>query len=76
MLETRVTEMLGIKYPIVQGGMAWIGTAELVAAVSNAGGLGVLGSVMHPTPESLREEIRKTKALTDKPFGVNITAAE
>ena len=73
MLETRITEMLGIKYPIVQGGMAWIGTAQLVAAVSNAGGLGVLGSVMHPTAESLREEIQKTKALTDKPFGVNIT---
>jgi nitronate monooxygenase len=68
--------MLGIKYPIVQGGMAWIGTAELVAAGSNAGGLVLLGSVMHPMPESLREEIQKTKALTDKPFGVNITAAE
>ena len=73
MLETRITEMLGIKYPIVQGGMAWIATAEVVAAVSNAGGLGILGSIMFPTPERLREEIHKTRQLTDKPFGVNIT---
>ena len=73
MLKTRITEMLGIQYPIVMGGMAWIGTADVVAAVSNAGGLGILGSVMYPTPERLREEIRKTKQLTDKPFGVNIT---
>ena len=65
--------MLGIQYPIVQGGMAWIATAEVVAAVSNAGGLGILGSIMHPTPERLREEIHKTRKLTDKPFGVNIT---
>jgi NADH:quinone reductase (non-electrogenic) len=72
-LETRFTKMMGIKYPIVQGGMAWIATAELVAAVSNAGGLGILGSIMYPTPERLREEIHKTKKLTDKPFGVNIT---
>lgn len=73
MLETRITKMFGIKYPIVQGGMAWIATAELVAAVSNAGGLGILGSIMYPTPERLREEIHKTRKLTDKPFGVNIT---
>jgi len=73
MLKTKITEMLGIKYPIVQGGMAWIATAELVAAVSNAGGLGILGSIMFPTPELLREEIHKTRKLTDKPFGVNIT---
>jgi NADH:quinone reductase (non-electrogenic) len=73
MLETKITEMLGIKYPIVQGGMAWIATAELVAAVSNAGGLGILGSIQYPTPERLREEIHKTRKLTDKPFGVNIT---
>ena len=73
MLETRITEMLNIRYPIVQGGMAWIATAELVAAVSNAGGLGILGSIMYPTPERLREEIHKTRKLTDKPFGVNIT---
>ena len=73
MLKTRVTEMLGIHYPIIQGGMAWLGVAELVAAVSNAGGMGIIGSVTFPTAEELRNEIRKTKKLTDKPFGVNIT---
>jgi NAD(P)H-dependent flavin oxidoreductase YrpB (nitropropane dioxygenase family) len=73
MLQTRITEMLGIRHPIIQGGMAWLGIAELVAAVSNAGGLGIIGSVTFPTPEGLREEIRKTRKLTDKPFGVNIT---
>jgi nitronate monooxygenase len=73
MLKTRVTEMLGIQYPIIQGGMAWLGVAELVAAVSNAGGLGIIGSVTFPTPEELRNEIHKTRKLTDKPFGVNIT---
>jgi len=73
MLKTRVTEMLGIQYPIIQGGMAWLGVAELVAAVSNAGGLGIIGSVTFQTAEELRNEIRKTRKLTDKPFGVNIT---
>ena len=73
MLKTRVTEMLGIQYPIVQGGMAWLGVARLVAAVSNAGGLGIIGSVSFPTPEELRKEIRETRKLTDRPFGVNIT---
>jgi len=73
MLKTRVTELLGIQYPIIQGGMAWLGTAELASAVSNAGGLGMLGSVTFPTGEELRNEIRKTRELTDKPFGVNIT---
>lgn len=73
MLKTRITEMLKIQYPLIQGGMAWIGTAELVAAVSNAGGMGIIGSVSIPTPEKLREEIQKTRKLTDKPFGVNIT---
>jgi len=65
--------MLGIRYPVIQGGMAWIGTPEIVAAVSNAGGFGIIGSVMLPTPERLREEIQKARRLTDKPFGVNIT---
>ena len=73
MIKTRITEMLGIRHPIIQGGMAWLGIAELVAAVSNAGGLGIIGSVTFPTPEELREEIRRTRKLTDKPFGVNIT---
>jgi NAD(P)H-dependent flavin oxidoreductase YrpB (nitropropane dioxygenase family) len=70
---TRITEMLRIQYPIIQGGMAWLGLAELVAAVSNAGGLGIIGSVTFSTPGELRNEIRRTKKLTDKPFGVNIT---
>lgn len=59
--------------PIVQGGMQWVGTAPLASAVSNAGGLGLLTALTQPTPEALRAEIRKTKALTSKPFGVNIT---
>ena len=73
MFKTRVTEMLGIEHPIIMGGMAWLGRAELVAAVSNAGGLGVIGSVTFTTGEELRQEIHKTRTLTDKPFGVNIT---
>ena len=72
-LKTKMTEMLGIKYPIIQGGMAFVATAEVVAAVSNAGGLGILGSIMYPDAERLREEIHRTRRLTDKPFGVNIT---
>src|SRR5512136_1557249 len=62
--------MLGIKYPVIQGGMAWLGTAELVSAVSNAGGLGIIGSGNHP-PEWVREQVHLTRQLTDKPFGVN-----
>lgn len=73
MFSTRVTELLGIEYPIIQGGMLWLARAELVAAVSSAGGLGVLSSQTFPTAEELREEIRKTKSLTKKPFAVNIT---
>ena len=63
--------MLNIKYPIFQGGMAWIGTAELASAVSNAGGLGLIGAG-HMPPDVLRAEIRKCKGWTDKPFGVNV----
>ena len=66
-----ICKLLNIKYPIFQGGMAWLGTAEFAAAVSNAGGLGIIGAG-HMPPDLLREEIRKTKANTDKPFGVNI----
>jgi nitronate monooxygenase len=65
--------MFGIEYPIIQGAMLWLSRAELVAAVSNAGGLGIISSLTFPTAKELREEIRKTKALTDKPFAVNIT---
>ncbi|MBI2935650.1 MAG: nitronate monooxygenase, partial [Chloroflexi bacterium] len=72
MFKTRLTEMLGIEYPIIQGGMVNIGRAELAAAVSNAGGLGILSSVTLDSPDHLREEIRRTKSLTSKPFGVNI----
>jgi nitronate monooxygenase len=71
MFKTRITEMFGIQYPIIQGGMLWVSRAELVAAVSNAGGLGILSSITFPTAEGLREEVRKTKSLTDRPFGVN-----
>ena len=66
-----VCKMLQIKYPIFQGGMAWLGTAELASAVSNAGGLGIIGAG-HMPPDVLRAEIQKTKAATNKPFGVNI----
>ena len=73
MLTTRFTKLLGIKYPIVQGGMQWVGRAPLAAAVSNAGGLGILTALTQPTPEDLRQEIRATRELTDQQFGVNLT---
>eukprot|EP00298_Acanthocystis_sp_HF-20_P003980 c14326_g1_i1.p1 GENE.c14326_g1_i1~~c14326_g1_i1.p1 ORF type:complete len:351 (+),score=168.20 c14326_g1_i1:58-1053(+) len=72
-LETRVTKILGIKHPVIQGGMHYVGYASLAAAVSNAGGLGIITALTQPNPDALREEIRKCKSLTDKPFGVNIT---
>ena len=65
--------MLGIKHPIIQGGMHYVGYAELAAAVSNAGGLGIITALTQPTAEKLREEIRKCRKLTNKPFGVNMT---
>ncbi len=70
-MNTRITELLGIKYPIIQGGMAWIAESTLASAVSNAGGLGLIAGGSAPI-DYLREQIRKTKELTDKPFGVNI----
>ena len=73
MFKTRITELLGIKYPITQGGMMWISRAELAAAVSNAGALGIITAFTFPNPQELAAEIKKTRALTDKPFGVNIT---
>ncbi len=73
MLKTRVTELFNIKYPIIQGGMMWVSRAELVGAVSNAGGLGILTALTFSSPEELVAEIRKTKEITDKPFGVNFT---
>jgi NAD(P)H-dependent flavin oxidoreductase YrpB (nitropropane dioxygenase family) len=72
MFKTRITELFGIKYPIIAGGMHLLSRAELVAAVSNAGGLGILASTTFETKEELREEIRKTRSLTKKPFGVNL----
>ena len=72
-MKTRITELLGIKYPIIQGGMQWVGTAELASAVSNAGGLGILTALTQPTPEALSREIDRCRGMTDKPFGVNLT---
>jgi len=72
-MRTRVTEKLGIRYPIIQGGMQWVGTAELASAVSNAGGLGILTALTQPDPEALRAEIARCRTMTDKPFGVNLT---
>jgi NADH:quinone reductase (non-electrogenic) len=73
MFNNRVTRMLGIRYPIVQGGMQWIGRAELASAVSNAGGLGILTALTQPTPDVLKREIDRCRAMTDRPFGVNLT---
>ena len=70
-LHTRLTELLGVKHPIIQGGMAWTATAELAAAVSNGGGFGIIGAG-HMSGPVLRDEIRRAKALTDLPFGVNL----
>ena len=72
-LKTRFTELCGIEHPIVQGGMMWVGRAELAAAVSNAGGLGILTALTQPTPDDLRREIDRCRTMTDKPFGVNLT---
>lgn len=72
-IRTRITEILGIEHPIVQGGMMWVGRAELAAAVSNAGGLGILTGLTQPTPDDLRREIDRCRTMTDKPFGVNLT---
>ena len=73
MIKTRFTELVGVEHPIVQGGMQWVGRAELVAAVANAGGLGFITALTQPTPEKLTEEIARARSLTDKPFGVNLT---
>jgi len=72
-LQTRITRLLGIEHPIVQGGMMWVGRAELASAVSNAGGLGILTALTQPTPDDLRREIDRCRTMTDKPFGVNLT---
>ena len=72
-MKTRITELLGIEYPIVQGGMMWVGTADLAAAVSNAGGLGMITALNSPTAEELSKEIARCRQMTTKPFGVNVT---
>jgi NAD(P)H-dependent flavin oxidoreductase YrpB (nitropropane dioxygenase family) len=72
-LRTKITEVLGIRYPITQGGMQWVGRAELAAAVSNAGALGTITALTQPTPDDLFLEIKKLKELTDQPFAVNLT---
>lgn len=70
-MRSEITELLGIRYPVIQGGMAWVAEHKLAAAVSNAGGLGLIGAASAP-PEVVREEIRKARELTDQPFGVNV----
>jgi NAD(P)H-dependent flavin oxidoreductase YrpB (nitropropane dioxygenase family) len=72
-MKTRITKLFGIEHPIIQGGMHYVGYAELVAAVSNAGGLGIITALTQPTPEDLAKEIARCEEMTDKPFGVNIT---
>ena len=72
-MKTQITELFGIEHPIIQGGMHYVGFAELAAAVSNAGGLGIITGLTQGTPEKLEAEIKKCQGLTDKPFGVNLT---
>ena len=72
-MRTRITELFGIQHPIIQGGMHFVGLAELAAAVSNAGGLGLITALTQPTPDHLAAEIAKCRGMTDKPFGVNLT---
>ncbi len=72
-MKTRITELFGIQHPIIQGGMHFVGLAELAAAVSNAGGLGLITGLTQRTPELLANEIRRCREMTDKPFGVNLT---
>ncbi|WP_413365245.1 NAD(P)H-dependent flavin oxidoreductase [Lysinibacillus sp. 3P01SB] len=74
--ETRITKLLNIEYPIIQGGLAYLAYADLAAAVSNAGGLGQITAMSLPSPEALRAEIEKVRALTDKPFGVNFAIGQ
>jgi NADH:quinone reductase (non-electrogenic) len=71
--DTPLTRLLGIRVPVIQGGLQWVAYAELAAAVSNAGGLGIINALTQPSPTALRSEIRKTRALTPHPFGVNLT---
>ena len=72
-MKTRITELFGIQHPIIQGGMHFVGLAEMAAAVSNAGGLGIITGLTQGTPAKLKSEIDRCRAMTDKPFGVNLT---
>ena len=72
-IKTRITEMLGIEHPVVQGGMQWVGVAEMASAVSNAGGLGILTGLTQPNATALSAEIERCRGMTDTPFGVNLT---
>ena len=72
-MKTRITELFGIQHPIIQGGMHYVGFAELAAAVSNAGGLGIITGLTQRTPETARQGDRRCREMTDKPFGVNLT---
>ncbi len=73
MYKTRLTELFGIEYPIIQGGMMRLATADFIGAVSDAGALGVMTALSHPSPEALTKEIERLRSITDKPFGVNLT---
>jgi len=73
MFKTRFTEAFGVEHPIMQGGMQWVGRAEMAAAVANAGGLATLSALTQPTPQALADEIARCRELTGKPFGVNLT---
>src|SRR5213592_3721918 len=72
-ITTKFTEVFGVEHPLMQGGMQWVGRAELVAAVANAGALGFITALTQPTPEDLAKEIARCRELTDRPFGVNLT---
>ena len=72
-MKTRITELFGIEHPVIQGGMHYVGLAEMAAAVSNAGGLGIITGLTQGTPEKLANEIARCREMTDKPFGVNLT---
>src|SRR2546427_12225779 len=72
-MKTRITELFGIEHPIIQGGMHFVGLAELASAVSNAGGLGIITGLTQKTPELLAREIARCRDMTDRPFGVNLT---
>ncbi|MGB3625081.1 MAG: nitronate monooxygenase, partial [Henriciella sp.] len=72
-MKTEITEMFGIEHPLIQGGMHWVGFAEMAAAVSNAGGLGIITALTQTSPDDLANEIARCRDMTDKPFGVNLT---